>query len=793
MPSELLSFARYYLERNLHPIPVEPRGKRPLVKWQKYQQTPPTDVELTAWFDVDPAPNIGLILGRGIIAVDLDGPGAEDLLVKAGIELPESAPRTRTGNGFHVFLKVNEPLGDRIALLAAPSGKPAVDIRGVGFVVAPPSIHPSGHVYEWILRPDTLPDAPGALISLIKAPRSLEASESGQAPKWVSEALRGVGEGRRDATCARLAGYFLSKNLPEDVVRETLYSFADRCDPKLPRSDVDKTVKSVARKAAQSVGEAGPVQDEPFQVLGYNQGSYFYLPRGARQVVELRARDHTKLHMLSLAPMAYWERAYPGTAGPRWELGANAMMRKAEAVGIHDIGRVRGRGAWWDDDAGGVLHLGDTLIAGGKQTPILDVPPGRYIYEAAAPMPLKLGDPLEAPEAHRLLEICELVSWERPISAKLLAGWVTVAPICGALSWRPHIWLTGPAGSGKTWVLDHIVRYVVGSLGLAVQSETTEAGLRQTLGHDARPVIFDEAEGENDRAQVRIQNILALMRQASSETGAIIIKGSTSGIAKTYRIRSCFAFSSIGVGLQQYADTTRVSVLELRSEEDRDLARRRFSRLSRLVTDTLTDDWLRRFHARSIELIPVIRSNARTFAAAGAEVIGSQRLGDQIGALLAGCYALHNDGEITSEQAREWVAAQDWSEQAAVQDGSDEQRCLQRILEHVVRVQVKHFNGERSVGELIRRAALKREDDFDSESAHGVLNRLGIRVERDAQGDVFMVSSSHRAIADMLDSTPWAKSWARALRRLPGAQAERPVRFAGSQSRAVSLPLGMIS
>jgi nucleoid-associated protein YgaU len=31
----------------------------------------------------------------------------------------------------------------------------------------------------------------------------------------------------------------------------------------------------------------------------------------------------------------------------------------------------------------------------------------------------------------------------------LLAGWIALAPICGAMRWRPHLWLTAAAGAGK--------------------------------------------------------------------------------------------------------------------------------------------------------------------------------------------------------------------------------------------------------------------------------------------------------------------------------------------------------
>ena len=101
-----------------------------------------------------------------------------------------------------------------------------------------------------------------------------------------------------------------------------------------------------------------------------------------------------------------------------------------------------------------------------------------------------------------------------------------MSPFCGALKWRPHIWLTGSAGTGKSWVFKNVVRRLLGETALAVQGETSEAGLRQTLGHDALPVVFDEADIDDRRSADRIQNILTLMRSASTDDGGLLLKGS---------------------------------------------------------------------------------------------------------------------------------------------------------------------------------------------------------------------------------------------------------------------------
>jgi len=63
-------------------------GKKPAIKWQKYQKQRATEEELTQWFGGDSKLNIAIVTGEksGIIVVDIDGKAAEDFAEK---HLPE--------------------------------------------------------------------------------------------------------------------------------------------------------------------------------------------------------------------------------------------------------------------------------------------------------------------------------------------------------------------------------------------------------------------------------------------------------------------------------------------------------------------------------------------------------------------------------------------------------------------------------------------------------------------------------------------------------------------------------
>lgn len=538
------------------------------------------------------------------------------------------------------------------------------------------------------------------------------------------------------------------------------------------------------RKAAEA---APAVQEAPFVCLGYSDGVYYYLPRGTSQVAALTPSNHSKLGLLTLAPLSYWVKVYGSdNGGIAWTGAASDCMTHCARQGVFNPLRIRGRGAWHENGRP-VVHLGDAIVVDGQRRPVGTPEPGGYIYPAAVPMPIDYANPLDAPDAAVLSQFCDRLSWERPIHGRLLAGWLAIAPICGALSWRPHIWITGAAGTGKSWVMDNIMRPILGRVGLFVQGDTTEAGIRQALGYDARPVLFDEAEGESERSQSRMQNVLALMRQSSSENGSVIVKGTMSGAVKIYCIRCCFAFSSIGVGIKQHSDSTRVSVLALRKNEAPNAAEI-FAAIKQDSAELLTPAWVGRLHARMITLIPVVRANAEVFAIAAARHIGSQRMGDQVGALLAGAYALHSDKEISRAEAQAWIEKQDWAEQTTIQESPDETLCLQRILQHLVRVPDNHGRVEQiSVGEMIDLATSTL--DPEGNAYRLALMRLGIRVDQ----ETVTIASQHTGIQEILSGTPWG-DWGRILRRLPGATATpAPVRFAGLRARGTAIPREAIS
>lgn len=521
-------------------------------------------------------------------------------------------------------------------------------------------------------------------------------------------------------------------------------------------------------------------KSDPFQCLGYDHGTYFYLCKGTRQVLPIKVSDH-KGHLIGLAPLNYWERKYPGRNGPEWMLAINNLLRECESKGVYNMQNIRGRGAWFDSGRS-VLHFGNKLLVDGKYHPILNFK-SKYVYEAGMQVEHNIGSPLKTQEANKLLRLIKLFHWKKQLDADLLAGWCVLAPICGAIPWRPHVWLTGGPGTGKTFTLKYIIEPCVGDFRLYVQGNTTEAGLRQTLKSDAMPILFDESEGEDISAIKRIKAVLDLIKQSSSDTSGNIIKGTTAGRAMMFQIRSMFCMSSVGISIADEAARGRISILELyspnKSQEDN---KAHFENLNRQILSTITSKFCADLRARTIRLIPVIRKNIEVFTKAASSHFKKQRTADQYGTLLAGAYSLWDHEVVTYDQALKHLESQDWDEIETEENDSIE--CLNTILHAMVRM--ASSNNEISIAECLER--IKNNIDLESADHVTTLQRHGIRVVK----DMIYISDSHRAVKNILKETRWPKMWSRILRRIDGAETKKSMRFFGYPTAATGIPWNKI-
>lgn len=537
---------------------------------------------------------------------------------------------------------------------------------------------------------------------------------------------------------------------------------------------------------------ADATREWPFELLGHRNGVYFYLPGSGGTVITLSGAAHTKANFMMLAPLNFWEVQFSIRDNKGWDGAANALLQHQHRKGIFDPTALRGRGAWWDDGQV-VVHLGDRLLVDGRPVPIREFKTDA-VYEVGPKIRHAQVPPLSNLDASKLIELCKLLSWERPLSAYLLAGWCALAPICGALKWRPHLAIAGAASVGKSWCVSKIIAPTLGQYALNLAASITEPGIRRALGFDARPVIVDEFEAKDDMARMRLESIMGLMRYSSSETDAMIVKGSNSSAGvEFFKIRSMFCTAAIGSLISDYADKTRITVLTLKASPGRAGADR-FAKIEAQQRETLTEEWVDGLHERIVSMIDVIRANADTFAIAGADVLGTRRLGDQLGTLLAGAYALTSRNKISPNAAENWLKAQDWTEEREVVVDTDGPLCFSRIMEHQILCEARQGGSvRRTIGELLGFIADKHGDEVVSyQTALDTCRRHGVLLR---DGDMVAVSNSHSAIKEILYDSPWSANWHLRLKTIAGAESSKVTLSFGSgaAAKAILVPRGSVA
>lgn len=202
-----------YVERGWALLPLRPRSKTPhnellrhvhgLRGWAPLAKRPASAPEVSAWFDVDPATNVGILTGAPsqLIVADFDRPSDLDAPI---------TPTVRTARGRHLYYGTDCGRKTRRFDWGELKGDG-------GYVTAPPSQHESGAMYAWETSPDQaqlarvdaflalLGSSTSDVVVDVKTPRQTYALPMGVVP---SEALEAHELGRDPAAveiaCARV-------------------------------------------------------------------------------------------------------------------------------------------------------------------------------------------------------------------------------------------------------------------------------------------------------------------------------------------------------------------------------------------------------------------------------------------------------------------------------------------------------------------------------------------------------------------------------------------------------------
>lgn len=268
LPPALLAASRL-IAAGVNVIPVLPGSKKPACRWKGLQSTRLAELEpervdryLNRWWSTGQH-GLAAVTGEisGIVAVDVDDDAAREL-----VERTCGWPRTvtvKTAKGWHLWFV--HPGGERSN--GAHRSGVGLDIRGDGgFVVVPPSVHPSGVEYVWerhpfvalggMWPPASLPDElhellwPARRVDVVGGARPILTTKYVEiAFSRELEAVRAAPEGSRNDVLNRsvwsVARFIGSGQLRAVEVVERFLTAAVLAG--LPEREADATIESALR------------------------------------------------------------------------------------------------------------------------------------------------------------------------------------------------------------------------------------------------------------------------------------------------------------------------------------------------------------------------------------------------------------------------------------------------------------------------------------------------------------------------------------------------------------------
>lgn len=530
--------------------------------------------------------------------------------------------------------------------------------------------------------------------------------------------------------------------------------------------------------------ESDPI---PFIHLGYDDARHYFLPRGANIVKRISQGSFNKTKLLELAPLSWWCMQYMDKKGFDVDVAIDTTIRDSERHGIFQPSRIRGTGVWMHGDRL-VINNGNEVTDeyGSPITPDTQF----YYVKSDKRMGNFSGEISTVEQGYRLTELFTTQGFETEFEALALLGWTLIAPFGGILRWRPHVWLTGPAKSGKSWILENIVQPMVSPFFHRGTGKTSSPGIYRSIKNTACPILLDEMEpGKNANKETiqKIEEKLELARNASSDFSSVftLTSMSGSGLTEEFCVRSCFCFASILPYFSGEAIESRIILSRLKNIK---LTRNKIAKTRELMTGGVMADPMI-YQRRIFRKLKFIIKNIDVANEIFLSETGDQRKSDNLAPIFAAIYALLNDTETVDVPKMKNLISTFINDLAIEKTTteSDEDRLLFELLDFTLQLSP----GERvSIAELILEASNQAERISDER--HNALQRNGIRTIVIEDKVYLAIASSHSAIKRILSDTMYHSNYYEVLKRHEAKRITQTTRFAGQAKRAVLLDWNII-
>ena len=479
------------------------------------------------------------------------------------------------------------------------------------------------------------------------------------------------------------------------------------------------------------------------------------------------------------------------------DLAAIWFNRKCREAGLwNDQRPKRSLGVWeGTDERSVVVHAGDAIWEGGENddwVPVAKTLRRRtgpiYIRAPEHPRPVFPGatsGDLECLRQFLGRWQFEAIGKEGLTGADVVLGWIGGAILGAVAPFRGHCLLYGPPGAGKTTLM-RLIHSILSAMSGEMLNDFTEAGFRNALANEARPVLLDEAEAATNGQPGAVEKALETLRRMSTGDGGRRRMGAIGGGSASASAVGAALLGAITPPRLSAADASRFVEVRIKplgaaiAGTDDKLAE------ERAAAEALSP----RILARVVRLAGRYRADVRQMKLSLGLAGLDPRAADLMAMLAAGRRLLTSDEALTEEAAdREVWAWQPLIERRIRDDTSPNEgaSCLAHLFAHetgYVR------DGRRAtVGELIAGEVKSGGDASGDQGGHAEhLRSLGLRVyvgPPDGGGPTepwCWVANSHPGLTRIFAGTRWG-DWKRALEFLDALGADHAPRIGKSPQR----------
>ena len=469
--------------------------------------------------------------------------------------------------------------------------------------------------------------------------------------------------------------------------------------------------------------------------LGYQGETNYYFNSRKNIIISFTSSDYNQQKFLTTAPERYWADRYgkiykdgEPTRQANWKLVVEKMATEAVEKGPFNLSQIRGIGAWEEQNTI-IVNLGNKLFYKGEYYPLFNNGlNSKYFYEAQSAMDIDMSKPIGEMQALEFVEAFKLLNYKNKSDYIIVLGWLFSSQVFAALKWRPHLWITGSKGTGKSTILEYLTNCVPFSQFI---QNSTAAGIRQELNNNAMVTIYDESEPNTKKDREKMEEVLTLARQSSTRSGYKVLRGTSSGNAISYNTNTAFCMGSIQVSSMGGADTSRFFVIEMNKTSTQ--THEEFTRLQNameLARNLSVGLFVRAVNqydnlVRNIEFTKTIIKKHKI----------ESRQADQLAPIIAGFYGYFDSGLISESFILNKINELNFteSEYSKANEVDDPEQCLQDIME--LRISGTTY----SVGVLVDKIS-NEQNIMTQKELNNTLGLIGLNVTED--GELFIPAYS---------------------------------------------------